>query len=134
MKEFSWQKVFLFFKKFFSIRLKKMLMVMTMRERARGIEVFFVVAVKNHHHDCYYPLLHCMWMTELQCHVHIVKAIRESLQILLFIPRVIKSSSMLNNTTENVYFLHRLLNGLVITLAKLYHKRSEWKNCKMLSQ
>lgn len=103
-------------------------------ERTRGIEVFFVVAVKNHHHDCYYPLLHCMWMTELQCHVHIVKAIRESLQILLFIPRVIKSSSMLNNTTENVYFLHRLLNGLVITLAKLYHKRSEWKNCKMLSQ
>lgn len=132
-------KSFLFFKKFFSIRLKKNVDGDDYeRERARGIEVFFVVAVKNHHHDCYYPLLHCMWMTELQCHVHIVKAIRESLQILLFIPRVIKSSSMLNNTTENVYFLHRLLNGLVITLAKLYHKRSEfpseWKNCKMLSQ
>ena len=77
-------------------------------------------------------------MTELQCHVHIVKAIRESLQILLFIPRVIKSSSALNNTAENVYFLYMLLNTLIITLAKLYHKGMSfpevWKNCKMLSQ
>lgn len=118
-------KSFLRFQKFFSIWKQRVLLVTTMKGREiEQNEVFFVVAVKNHHHDCYYPLLHCMRMTELQCLVHTVNAIRESLQILLFIPRVIKSSSALNNTTENFYFPHRLLNGLVIMFTQLYHKRS----------